>query len=104
MKEGVPQPASVTATERSELLELLATDLETVLRPGSPVRVEMEKLVQQRRAGIDDLVGRAPPLGSGGRAPGIPVLPAEGGSGTQAVGADNAPPPAHRPPRRRRPP
>ena len=47
MKEGAAQPASVTALEDSELLELLTVDIDTVLRPGSPSRVEMEKLVGQ---------------------------------------------------------
>ncbi len=90
MKEGVPQPASVTATERSELLELLATDLETVLRPGSPVRVEMEKLVQQRRAAIDDVLGRAHALGSGGDAHLIAVYSAKGGSGKTTLAVNMA--------------
>src|SRR5205823_9728105 len=81
MKEGAAQPASVTALEDSELLELLTVDIDTVLRPGSPSRVEMEKLVEQRRLTVDELVGRADAMASGREGHLIAVYSVKGGAG-----------------------
>src|SRR5205814_8217586 len=59
MKGGTPQAASVTSIEPCELLELLTEDIDYVLTEGSPVRAEVDRLVEQRRDTIEHLVDRA---------------------------------------------
>ena len=90
MNEGAAQPASVTALEDSELLELLTVDIDTVLRPGSPSRVEMEKLVEQRRLTIDELVGRADARASGREGHVIAVYSVKGGAGKTTIAVNLA--------------
>jgi len=90
MKEGAAQPASVTALEDSELLELLTVDIDTVLRPGSPSRVEMEKLVEQRQLKIDELVGRADAMASGREGHLIAVYSVQGGAGKTTIAVNLA--------------
>ena len=90
MKEGAAQPASVTALEDSELLELLTVDIDTVLRPGTPSRAEMEKLVEQRRLTIDELVGRADARASGREGHVIAVYSVKGGAGKTTIAVNLA--------------
>ena len=56
MKGGTPQAASVTSIEPCELLELLTEDIDYVLTEGSPVRAEVDRLVEQRRDMTEHLV------------------------------------------------
>lgn len=90
MKHGAAQPASVTALEDSELLELLSADMDTVLRPGSPARAEMEKLVDQRELTIDEVVGRANATASGREGTVIAVYSVKGGAGKTTIAANLA--------------
>jgi Flp pilus assembly CpaE family ATPase len=90
MKGENPQPASVTALEETELLELLITDLDTVLTPGSPARVEMEKLAEQRQGTIDELVGRADATASGREGHLIAVYSVKGGAGKTTLAVNLA--------------
>src|SRR4029077_10347357 len=59
MKGGKPQAASVVTVEPCELLELLTEDIDSVLADDSPIRAEVDRLVEQRRATIEHLVERA---------------------------------------------
>src|ERR1700719_3497965 len=90
MKEGAVQPASVTALEDSELLELLTTDIDTVLTPGSRARVELEKLVEQRQVTIDEVVGRANAMASGREGHVIAVYSVKGGAGKTTIAVNLA--------------
>jgi Flp pilus assembly CpaE family ATPase len=90
MKEGAEQPASVTVLEDSELLELLTSDIDTVLRPGSPARNEMEKLVEQRQVTIDEVVGRANTMASGREGQVIAVYSVKGGAGKTTIAVNLA--------------
>jgi pilus assembly protein CpaE len=90
MKEGSAQPASVTALEDSELLELLTADIDTVIRPGSPARTEMEKLVEQRQVTIDEVVDRANATASGREGHVIAVYSVKGGAGKTTIAVNLA--------------
>jgi Flp pilus assembly CpaE family ATPase len=90
MKEGAVQPASVTALEDSELLELLTADIDTVLTPGSRARVELEKLVEQRQVTIDEVVGRANAMASGREGHVIAVYSVKGGAGKTTIAVNLA--------------
>jgi len=90
MKGGAAQPASVTALEETELLELLTADIDTVLTPGSPARAEMEKLVVQRQGTIDELVGRANAMVSGHQGRVIAVYSVKGGAGKTTLAVNLA--------------
>jgi len=89
-KGGAPQPASVTATEPTVLLELLTADIDTVLEPGSSGRVEMEKLVVQRQSTIEQLVGRAGAAPSTDAAQVIAVYSVKGGAGKTTLAVNIA--------------
>jgi Flp pilus assembly CpaE family ATPase len=90
MKEGAVQPASVTALEDSELLELLTADIDAVLTPGSRARVELEKLVEQRQVTIDEVVGRANAMASGREGHVIAVYSVKGGAGKTTIAVNLA--------------
>jgi Flp pilus assembly CpaE family ATPase len=87
--DGV-QPASVMTLESTELLELRTPDLDTVLVPGSPARIEMEKLVEQRQDTIDHVVGRAGAVASGGAGHVIAVYSVKGGAGKTTLAVNLA--------------
>jgi Flp pilus assembly CpaE family ATPase len=90
MREGAPQSASVTATERCELLELLTADFGRVLAPGSTARAEMDRLVDQRQTTIDQVVGRAHMVASGREGRIIAVYSVKGGSGKTTLAVNVA--------------
>jgi len=90
MKESAVQPASVTALEDCELLELLTADIDAVVRPGSPARVEIEKLVEQRQVTIDEVVGRANATASGHEGHLIAVYSVKGGAGKTTIAVNLA--------------
>ncbi len=90
MKSGGAQPASVRALEPTELLELSTADMNVVLTPGSPARVEMEKLVEQRQETIDEVVGRAGTVAAGGASHLIAVYSVKGGAGKTTVAVNLA--------------
>jgi pilus assembly protein CpaE len=90
MKTGAVQPASITTLESTELLELLATDMDAVLTPGSPARAEMDKLVEQRQDTIDQVVGRAGAVSSGGAGHVIAVYSVKGGAGKTTLAVNLA--------------
>ena len=90
MKGDTPQPASVTAIEPTDLLELLTSDIEDVLEQGTEARDELERLVAQRRATIDQLIGRAHEVADshGGRI--IAVYSVKGGAGKTTIAVNLA--------------
>jgi Flp pilus assembly CpaE family ATPase len=90
MKGDTPQPASVTALEPTELLELLTSDLDEVVSEDSPAREEMERLVEQRRATIDDLMGHAALVASGHEGRVIAVYSSKGGAGKTTIAVNVA--------------
>jgi len=63
MKGGTPQAASVTSIEQCELLELLTDDIDAVLTEDSPVRAEVERLVERSGAPITERLGLAADVG-----------------------------------------
>ena len=90
MKGDTPQPASVTATEPTDLLELLTADLEDVLEAGTEARTELERLVEQRRATIDQLIGRAHEVAESPEGRVIAVYSVKGGSGKTTIAVNVA--------------
>ena len=90
MKGDTPQPASVTATEPTELLELMTADLEDVLEGGSEARDELDRLVEQRRAMIDQLIGRAHAVAESPDGRVIAVYSVKGGSGKTTIAVNVA--------------
>ena len=90
MKGGTPQAASIVAVEPCELLELLTDDLDGVLTEDSPVRAEVEKLVEQRRATIEHLVERAHEMSATQDGRIIAVYSVKGGSGKTTLAVNLA--------------
>jgi len=90
MKGETPQPASVVAVEATELLELMTTDIDEVVSETSPAREEMERLVEQRRATVDELMGHAAVVASGHEGSVIAVYSPKGGSGKTTVAVNVA--------------
>lgn len=90
MKGDTPQPASVTATEPAELLELLTADLADVLEPGTEARDELDRLVEQRRAMIDQLIGRAHAVVDPSEGRVIAVYSVKGGAGKTTIAVNLA--------------
>ena len=90
MKGGTPQAASIVAVEPCELLELLTDDLDGVLTEDSPVRIEVEKLVEQRRATIEHLVERAHEMSATQDGRIIAVYSVKGGSGKTTLAVNLA--------------
>jgi Flp pilus assembly CpaE family ATPase len=90
MKGGAAQPASVTALEATDLLELAAADINAVLQPGSAARLELERFLEQRSATIEHLVGRANATAHGGEGRLIAVYSAKGGSGKTTIAVNLA--------------
>lgn len=90
MKGDTPQPASVTATEPTDLLELMTADLKDVLQPGTEAREELERLVAQRRATIDQLIGRAHEVADSPEGRVIAVYSVKGGAGKTTIAVNLA--------------
>ena len=90
MKGGTPQAASIVAVEACELLELLTDDLDGVLTKDSPVRAEVEKLVEQRRATIEHLVEHAHEMSAMQDGRIIAVYSVKGGSGKTTLAVNLA--------------
>ncbi len=90
LREGVPQPASVTTTERCVVLELRVADIGTVIGPGSPARAEIEKLAEQLQTAIDQVIGRADLVASGREARVIAIYSPKGGAGKTTLAVNIA--------------
>ena len=90
LKPGVAQPDSITAVEPTELFELLATDIDAVVEPGSETRSEMDKLIEQRVATIEQLVGRASSYVAGPQSRVIAVYSVKGGAGKTTIAVNLA--------------
>ncbi len=90
MKGATPQAASVVSVEPSELLELLTDDIDGVLTEDSPVRVEVERLVEQRRATMEHLVDRAHEMSASHDGRIIAVYSVKGGSGKTTLAVNLA--------------
>lgn len=90
MKGDTPQPASVTAAEPTDLLELMTADLEDVLEAGTAAREELDRLVEQRRATIDQLIGRAHAVAESPDGRVIAVYSVKGGSGKTTIAVNLA--------------
>ena len=90
MKGGTPQAASVVSVEPCELLELLTDDIDGVLTEDSPVRAEVERLVDQRRATMEHLVDRAHEMSATHDGRIIAVYSVKGGSGKTTLAVNLA--------------
>jgi len=90
MKGGTPQAASVVSVEPCELLELLTDDIDGVLTEDSPVRAEVERLVEQRRATIQHVVDRAHEMSATHDGRIIAVYSVKGGSGKTTLAVNLA--------------
>ena len=90
MKGGTPQAASVTSIEPCELLELLTEDIDYVLTEGSPVRAEVDRLVEQRRDTIEHLVDRAHEVSAAQDGRIIAVYSVKGGAGKTTLAVNLA--------------
>ena len=90
MKGGTPQAASVTSIEPCELLELLTEDIDYVLTEGSPVRAEIDRLVEQRRDTIEHLVDRAHEVSAAHDGRIIAVYSVKGGAGKTTLAVNLA--------------
>jgi pilus assembly protein CpaE len=90
LKHDSAQPASVIAIEPTDLLELATGDIDDVVPPGSKARVELERLVEQRRATIEHLVGRAHELAVPHEGAIIAVYSVKGGSGKTTIAVNVA--------------
>jgi Flp pilus assembly CpaE family ATPase len=84
------QLASVTALETCDLLELEREDLDAVLVEGSPARSDLERLVEQRRQTIDQLVGRAQQVSRAEDGKVIAIYSVKGGAGKTTIGVNLA--------------
>ncbi len=103
IKGSTAQAASVASIEPCELLELLTEDIDSVLTEDSPVRAEVDRLVEKRRETIQHLVDRAHEMSASHDGRIIAVYSVKGGAGktTLAVnlaGALSCPPAALPPP------
>ncbi len=90
MKGDAPQAATVTAVEPTDLLELQTSDLDEVVSEASPAREEMDRLIEQRRATIDDLMGHAAMVASGHEGMVIAVYSGKGGAGKTTIAVNVA--------------
>ena len=90
MKGGTPQAASVVSVEPCELLELLTDDIDGVLTEDSPVRAEVDRLVEQRRETIEHLVDRAHEMSATHDGRIIAVYSVKGGSGKTTLAVNLA--------------
>ena len=90
LKGGTPQAASVVAVEPCELLELLTDDIDAVLTEDSPVRADVERLVEQRRETIEHLVDRAHEMSATHDGRIVAVYSVKGGAGKTTVAVNVA--------------
>lgn len=90
MKGGTPQAASIMSIEPCELLALLTEDIDGVLSEDSPVRAEVERLVEQRRETIEHLVDRAHQVSASHDGRIIAVYSVKGGSGKTTLAVNLA--------------
>jgi pilus assembly protein CpaE len=90
MTDRAEQPASVSALEPTDLLELATADIDAVVAPGSAARVEMERLVAQRTATIEHLVGRSNTVNTTHEGRVLAVYSVKGGAGKTTVAVNLA--------------
>jgi pilus assembly protein CpaE len=81
LKGGSPQPATVTALEATDLMQLGTEDVDAVLVEGSPAREAMDRLIEQRRATIEHFMGRASTVASSHEGQIIAIYSGKGGAG-----------------------
>jgi Flp pilus assembly CpaE family ATPase len=84
------QLASVVAVDSCDLLELDRDDIDSVLVPGSTARTDLERLVEQRRQTIDQLVGRAQSVSTADDGMVIAIYSVKGGAGKTTIGVNVA--------------
>jgi Flp pilus assembly CpaE family ATPase len=84
------QLASVIAVEASDLLELERADLDAVLVEGSPARGDLDRLVEQRRQTIGQLVGRAQQISRAEDGKVIAIYSVKGGAGKTTISVNLA--------------
>lgn len=87
---GHVQDASVTATERCDLLELSREALDSVLVEGSSVRDQLARLVEQRRETVRQLVERAQKVSPEHHGMVVAVYSVKGGSGKTTIAVNLA--------------
>ena len=90
LKRDTAQAASITAIEPTDLLELLTDDIDETIAGDSEVRAELERLVEQRREMIEDLIGRAHNVADPHDAQVIAVYSVKGGSGKTTIAVNLA--------------
>jgi len=90
LKPGAAQPDSVRAVEPTVLMELTAADVDAVVEPGSSARQELDKVIAQRVATIEQLVGRASSYVGGPDSQVIAVYSVKGGSGKTTLAVNLA--------------
>jgi MinD-like ATPase involved in chromosome partitioning or flagellar assembly len=93
LKAGAPQPVSVTAVEPTELFELPASDIDEVVEIGSDARHELDRLIEQRVATIEELAvraGRASSYVAGPASRVIAVYSVKGGAGKTTIAVNLA--------------
>ena len=90
LKRDTAQAASITAIEPTDLLELLTDDIDETIAGDSEVRAELERLVEQRREMIEDLIGRAHDVADPHDAQVIAVYSVKGGSGKTTIAVNLA--------------
>ncbi|TAN32426.1 cyclic nucleotide-binding domain-containing protein [bacterium] len=88
--QALAQAASVTATEDCELLELDRAAVDAVLAAGSPARLELVRLVEQRRQGISQLVARAQAVSPEHHGMVVAIYSVKGGSGKTSIAVNLA--------------
>ena len=84
------QMASVTAIDECDVLELDRTDIDDVLVAGSSARAALERLVEQRRDTIKQLVGRAETVSPEHHGMLIAIYSVKGGAGKTTIAVNLA--------------
>lgn len=84
------QMASVTALDQCDVLELDRADFDEVLVVGSNARMELERLVEQRRQTIKQMVGRAETVSPERHGMLIAIYSVKGGAGKTTIAVNLA--------------
>ena len=90
LKHDTKQAASITAIEPTELLELMTDDIDQTIAADSEARTELERLVEQRREMIENLIGRAHLVADPHDGQVIAVYSVKGGSGKTTIAVNLA--------------